>query len=155
MEQLSSRDQVIQAVEALQLAEKWFLQANAQLGQAKSAGSATSTLKARAEHEAVTERLLECAATAEESLASYRQESDDRYHKSIQDATTNSRRLHAERLALEEQLANLKGEIVLVEEREAPAVAAAVEAQQTASIFANDWGNVVRDAVRLTQQVAA
>ena len=155
MEKLTEREQVIKAVEALQLAEKSFHQVNAQLGQARSAGSATATLKARVEHEAATERLLEAASKAEEVLASYRKESDDRYHKSIQDATIDSRRLHAERLVLEEQLANLEREIAAVEEKEAPQVGEAVESQQTSAMFASDWERVVIDAVKLTSQTAA
>jgi hypothetical protein len=151
----NEREQVIEAVDALRVAEKSFHQANAQLQTARSAGSATATLQGRVEHEAATERLLEAAATAEASLDSYRKQTETDYHKSIQDATIDSRRLHAERLVLEEQLGNLKAEIVIVEQREKPLVDAAVEAQQTASIFANDWGRVVIDAVKLTQTAAA
>src|SRR4030095_10609168 len=126
MEKLTKRDQVIQAVEALQLAEKSFHQANAQLQQARGAGNATAMLQGRVEHEAATERLLECAAAAESSLAAYRKQTESDYRESIQNATIDSRRLHADRLVLEEQLANLQREIAAVEERERPLVDQAV-----------------------------
>lgn len=155
MAELTLRDQVINAVEALQLAEKSFHQANAQLQQAKSAGSATAMLKGRVEHEAARERLLECAATAEASLAAYRKQTDSDYHDAIQAATVDSRRLHAERLVLEEQLATLQREIAAVEEREKPLVDQAVQSQQTASMFASNWESVVADTVKLTQTSAA
>src|SRR6266498_2559922 len=129
MEKLTLREQVIKAVDGLQLAEKSFHQVNAQLGQARSAGSATATLKARVEHETASERLLECAAAAEASLDAYRKQTDTDYHRTIEDATIDSRRLHADRLALEEQLANLQREIVTVEERERPLVDAAFQSQ--------------------------
>jgi hypothetical protein len=112
-------------------------------------------LAARAEHETATERLLECAATAEAALASYRKEANDTHHKSIQDATVDSRRLHSERLELEQQLANLQLEIAAVEQREKPLVDAAVLEQQTASMFAEAWEAVVANTVKLTQQARA
>lgn len=154
MGKLTTRDDVITAIEAFDFTQKAFHQANAQLQTARNAGSATATLQGRVEHESAGERLLEAASQAETVLASYRAQTETDYRKSIEAVTVDSRRLHAERLVLEEQLADLKGEIVIVEEREKPLVDEAVEAQQTASTFAGNWERVIADAVKLTQAAA-
>lgn len=155
MKKPATRDDVIASLTAFQAAQETFRLADAEHGQARAAGSATHSLRTRAGRESASEHLLTTAAEAEEALAGYRENEDRAYHKSIQDATVDSRRLHAQRLELEGQLANLAKEITVVEEREAPDVRKAVEAQQTASTFASMWESVVSDAVKLTQQAAA
>lgn len=155
MEKLNSRDDVIQAVEALQLAEKSFHQANAAVRQARSTASATATLEARGDYESAVEHLLTAASEAEGALAGYRRQTDSDYHNSIQDSTVESRRLHARRQELEQQMADLQREIAAVEQREKPLVDAAFAAQQTAAMFTSNWLGVVSDVVKLTQQQAA
>jgi hypothetical protein len=151
----ATRDDVIKAVGAVQLAERSYHQARAGQEHARSTASATAHVKFKAEHEAAADQIISCAVDAEAILAAYRAQTDSDYHSGMQEATVRSRALHEKRLELQQQMTDLAQEIARVTEQEAPDVQKAVLTEQARVEFANNQARVVGDCVRLTQAVAA
>ena len=143
------------AVDDLEIAEALFNQAVVAADQARVMISATATLKARAEVETAREQILERAATAESALEKYREASELEYRNAMQVATTRSRKLHEQRLELEQALADLGREIEAVNAAEAPAIAEAVSAEGWATQTTQYAAVVTRRAVSLVHETSA
>jgi vancomycin resistance protein YoaR len=143
------------AINALQDAEAAFHQAQAAEQHAKNAVSATHTLKAKAEKESAHEQILERASTVEAALDAFKRQLEADYHKEVEAATVESRRLHTKRLELEAEMADLARQIEVVTEAERPAMDAAVSKENFATQFANYATTYTYDCVRLVQTAAA
>jgi hypothetical protein len=140
---------VIAAVDDLKIAEQIFQQAANAATLARTNASATATLKARAEQETASERLLELAVTAEAALEKYQAANNGWYHDSMQEASAESRALHAERLKLEEQLAALTERIAVVKAAEQPAVDKIVEEN---AFHSQCWSSMDQVKRKIVQQ---
>ena len=122
------REQLDATLEELQAAETAFRQAVVHADEARVLVSASLTLKARAEVETGRELLLQRAAAAEAANEAYRLAFDSEYSSGMRKATTRSRKLHEQRLELEQALADLGREIEAANAEEAPAITELVTA---------------------------
>src|SRR5215471_11273298 len=110
------------ALADLTQAESRFKDAVATADSAKVLTNATQWLAATREVEAARRQLLESASAVEAALEKFNAAADAAYRDGMQAATTRSRGLHAKRLELEAQLAELNADIILADVDEKPDV---------------------------------